>query len=395
MKKLLLVTLMLSTVSTYAQTKKVIIEDYTGVRCGFCPDGNHIIEQLEASHPTNLFAIAIHTGNYTFQQSPLRTPEGDAINSAAKPSGYPAGAVDRKKYGSNSNIAMSRTQWSGAFNTQSGLSAIVSLSIDNVVRNNATDYEFDVNVEFTSAPKSGVPLKLQVYVLEDSIEAKAYSQINNPDDLRQESYLQLYGGNGSTSNPIFLTSAANNYYHNNVLRKAIGGNWGYSDVIPSGGPTLNKTYTKHVTFSSVTGTTPVGWVTKNLKILAFVAYDGSAANDQKEILNAEEYSLKSTFPTSVNNIKARNVEILNAFPNPAKVNDIIQVQYTTAQSTDVSLKVYNLVGQMVAQPMSNSREVKGSHIFQWRPADYNLTPGIYMIEVSTPNGKEVQKINIY
>lgn len=392
MKKLLLASLMLTSIGGFAQTKKVILEDYTGVKCGFCVDGTFKVEQLEAANPTNLIPIAIHTGGYTPSASPLKTAEGDAIDAMAQPSGYPSGAVDRKKYGSNTTVAMNRGSWAAAFNTQSALSAPVSVSIENVVRNNATDYEFDVNVEFTSMPNSGVPLKLQVYVLEDKVEAKNFGTGgNDPMNLLQVSYTTQYGGNGSTSAPVYLSSATNNYYHNNVLRKALGGTWGYSDVIPAT-PVVNTVYTKHVTFSAKTGATPTGWVTENLEIVAFVAYDGSAANDEKEILNAEEYSLKGTFITNVNNI-AKGVEILNAYPNPANANDVIKVQYNIKNSETVTMRVLNLIGQEVATPYV-SREVKGGHTIQWKASDYGLTSGIYLVEVSSASGKQVQRVTI-
>lgn len=392
MKKLLLSALLLSTISGYAQTKKVVIEDYTGVKCGFCVDGTYRIEQLELANPTNLIPIAIHTStSYTHAQSPLRTPEGDAINTMVQPAGYPAGSVDRKKYApsGSAGIAMNRGYWANAFAAQSATTAIVTVGIENVVRKNATDYEFDVNVEFTSAPASGVPLKLQVYILEDGIEAKNNGTPES--DLRQVSYTTQYGGNGSTSSPVYITSSGNNYYHNNVLRRAPGGAWGYGDVIPAV-PAVNTTYTKHVTFSSVSGASPAGWVNENLKIVAFVAYDGSAASDQKEILNAEEYSLEGAFPTTVSNVN-NNIEIVNAFPNPAQTTDLVKVTYNTANSEVVTMKVFNMVGQQVAQPYV-SNEVKGGHTIHWRPADNALTPGLYLIEVSSASGKQTQKINI-
>lgn len=394
MKKLLLFGLMLTSVGAIAQTKKVIIEDYTGVRCGFCVDGTYRIEQLEAANPTNLIPIAIHTStNYTHANSPLRTVEGDAINSMVQPGGYPAGSVDRKIYGpsGSTGIAMNRGYWSNAFNDRAALGGMASISIENVVRNNATEYEFDVNVQFTSAPQSGVPLKLQVYILEDGIEAAVHSTANAADDLRQVSYTTQYGGNGSTSNPVFITSVDNSYYHNNVLRIAPGGPWGYN-AFPSGGPALSTTYTQHVTFNSATGASPAGWVNDNLKIVAFVAYDGTAANDEKSIINAEEYSLAGVYPTSVNNV-ASNVEILSAYPNPAPVNSLVKVQYNMVESGNVKMNVYSLVGQLVAQPYS-STEVKGGHTIHWNPATDNLTPGVYLIEVSTANGKQIQKITL-
>ena len=364
---------MLPTLASYAQTKKVVLEDFTGINCCWCPEGTEIAENLESANPANFIPIAIHTGSYTPSSSPLKTPEGDAVKDMAMPSGYPNGAVDRKIYGTNTKISMSRGSWTAAFNARKSLPGKVSVSFSKPVHLSGNNYEVDVNVKFTSAPTAGVPLKLQVYVLEDSIAATgALSQVNC-----------------SSVQPGVSPLA--NFFHNNVLRKALGGTWGYSGVIPAT-PVINTTYTKKVTFSVVAGASPTGWVKKHLSLVAFVAYDGTAANDQKEIINAESISLKSFFPLSVDDL-SNNVSVLNAYPNPANASDVVKVEFNMNESAEVKMTVLNALGQVVAQPWT-SYEIKGAHTIRWRASDYGLAPGVYMIHLSTPNGATTQRITI-
>ena len=73
MKKtlLLLVAAMLTTmfasaqvsdtiVSTTPSNKNVVLEEYTGVNCTWCPDGHKRANQLKASHPGRVCLINIH-----------------------------------------------------------------------------------------------------------------------------------------------------------------------------------------------------------------------------------------------------------------------------------------------------------------------------------------------
>ena len=349
-----------------AQTKKVIIEDYTGAWCGWCPEGTVILENLEAANPTTLIAIANHNGDA------LQTPEGAAIDAGLNVTSYPNGSIDRKMFSGEAKTSVSRSKWSNYFNQQAATTAKVSVSFSNTVYDAGTgNYTGKVNVKFTSAPTAGVPLKVQVYVLEDSIPATgSYAQENYSSSIQ----------NGA--------SPLTNWYHNNTLRDALGDAWGYTGVIPAT-PVLNTTYTKNISF-----TINPAWVKKNIHLVAFVAYDGAVANGEKEILNAEEIQLSSFFPTGVNDIN-ETISVVGAYPNPAASNEIVKIEYNIQESAKVKLNVYNAMGQLVATPY-NSYEVEGIHTMRWRAADYALTPGMYMLELSTDKGgRQVFKVNVY
>lgn len=374
MKKLLLASLMLGTVGAYAQTKKVIIEDYTGLHCGWCPEGTVILEGLQAANPTCI-PIAIHTGSYEPAGSAINAGTvGSAIIGATQPAGYPNGSVDRKKY-TGTTISMGRGSWTAAFNVQKAKTAIASVSFSNMKETSAGVYEADVNVKFTAAPEAGTPLKVQVYVIEDSISASGA--------LAQDNYSTNVQSGASPLNP---------WWHNRTFRAALGGAtstpdaWGWSTVVPAT-PVVNTTYTKHISV-----TKDASWVKKNLHFVAYVAYDGAASADKKEILNAEEISLKAFHMTGVANVNSSN--IVSAYPNPARVNDVISVEYNAPATGNVTMRVMNAVGQVVAVPY-NSYDVEGAHTIKWRAADYNLPAGMYIMQIATVEGTSVQKINIY
>ena len=60
-------------VSTTAQNKKLILEEYTGYTCQYCPDGHKKADQLIAFYPGNAYVINYHVGGYS-------TPASGAID---------------------------------------------------------------------------------------------------------------------------------------------------------------------------------------------------------------------------------------------------------------------------------------------------------------------------
>ena len=46
-------------VSTLPENKNVVLEQFTGIYCGFCPDGHVIAEGLQASNPNDVFISKI------------------------------------------------------------------------------------------------------------------------------------------------------------------------------------------------------------------------------------------------------------------------------------------------------------------------------------------------
>ena len=81
-------------VSTIPENKNVILEQFTGIYCGFCPDGHVIAEGLAIANPNDVFVSKIHTGGYSNPNGPndpdFNTIYGAAIANASGLAGYPA-----------------------------------------------------------------------------------------------------------------------------------------------------------------------------------------------------------------------------------------------------------------------------------------------------------------
>ncbi len=373
-KTILSYFLLLICVHSYAQTRKVLLEYYTGVDCNLCGLGADRIYFIEKQNVGTILPVAIHIRDFSPDDSPLATPEGDAIYNGIPTLYFPHGMVDRKLY-TGPTIPMQMEAWVYSMLGRLDIPPIASVNFSNAVHTGGNNYEADVEVEFTAPPIPNLPINLQVYIIENRIPATgALRQLNH-----SSSYLQ--GGR----------SPLTNWYHDGVLRKALGGAWGYEDVIPQP-PVAGTKYTKHINFSVKQGASPEGWVKENIVLYAFVSYNGLAENDQKEVLNAEEIKLSSFYPTSVAT-QQQSLTKLDVYPNPSGINNPIQIEYNLKRNTQINIQFFNTMGQIVAS-INRGMEIPGMHIFKWHASDYGLNSGIYFIQLKTSDNMITRRINI-
>ena len=88
-------------VSIEVSNKKVLVEEYTGIHCGYCPQAHKIVAEMIKAQGDNVYAVAIHAGNYAVPGSDepdFRISEGVELNNHFDISGYPAGMVNRQRF---------------------------------------------------------------------------------------------------------------------------------------------------------------------------------------------------------------------------------------------------------------------------------------------------------
>lgn len=92
------------------QAKNVLIEDFTGVRCGNCPKGHEAIEALVADHGSRMVPIATHGYDFPQFTSPYSGFDDFRTTFAAqiydiigKPAGLPFASFDRTEFSSNTS----------------------------------------------------------------------------------------------------------------------------------------------------------------------------------------------------------------------------------------------------------------------------------------------------
>jgi PKD repeat protein len=203
-------------VSTEPQLKNAVLEEYTGIHCGYCPDGHAIAADLLANNPGRVVVLAIHQGSFA-NPSPgepdYMTPWGDALASQAGISSYPSGTVNRHLFDGQSNTGMSRGDWTPSANIIMQETSPVNVGIQ-------TSYE-EATRELT--------VNVELYYTADAAEA---SNFINVALIQSHIFGPQSGGN-----------AGDNYEHMHMLRDLITGQWGEEIFETSAGSFIEKTYT--------------------------------------------------------------------------------------------------------------------------------------------------------
>lgn len=239
--------------STEPSNRNAVLEDFTGVRCGYCPDGHVRAKAAADANPGKFLIIAVHTGSYATPANGwanFTSPYGQALNDQSGVAGYPAGTINRVKAADlgctpqkTGGIAMSRGDWAKGGNAIMAMPSYVNLgskaSFDAATRK----LTVKVDMYYTGdAPAAGN--NLNVAFLQDGIVSK-----------------QSGGGDA--------------YVQNHVLRTFITGQWG--EVLEPAKTTktskVSKTYTYDVPENFNGSTIPPGGgdvKIEDCKIMVFV-----------------------------------------------------------------------------------------------------------------------------
>ena len=227
-------------VSTSPENKNVLLEEFTGISCGYCPDGHLIASQIHDANPNDVALINIHAGGFASPQgagTDFRTTEGTAIDSYWGVSGYPSGTVNR--VGGD----MGRSQWSGAATTVLGQSSPVNVAAQASVDMATNVLTVDVEVYYTGS-QTIASNKINVAVVQNNVEGPQSGMSGNPSNV-------LPNGN---------------YNHKHMLRYMMTGTWGESITNITQGAFFSQTYTWTMP-ADING---VALDATNLGVIAFV-----------------------------------------------------------------------------------------------------------------------------
>ena len=246
-------------VSTTPQNKKVVLEEFTGIHCGYCPDGHRMATDFVAANPGKVFLVNIHSSTtYAAPQNAsepdFRTTEGNTLTSLAGVAGYPMGSINR----STSPWAQSRDLWSGLI---SGILAQTS-PVNVAVRATA---------DFTTRT---LTTEVEAYYTANSPQTKNYLTVM----LLQNEYAGYQSDYGNYNPSNWCTSGY--YKHNHVLRKILSKNGTTGESLDT--TTSGKYYYKKYVTTLPANITSVELYLSKLSVVAFVA------ESQTQIYSADE-----------------------------------------------------------------------------------------------------------
>ena len=249
-------------VTPAGKVRKVLIEEFTGQKCGNCPIGATTIQTIKAANPGKVISIAVHSNFYSIPGSApytydFRTIPGNDYDVFFSPPGWPTGMINRKDYPSTTHWK-SVSNWSSIIDSLLANTPDADIQITNSYNSSTRLLNASVRTEFLK-PLSG-NYKIMALLIEDSIVSPQKFYSPAVDSLT--------------------------YVHHHILRDAISStSWG--DMLVTGlvaaGDTAVKTF-QYTLPANFKGKVPQE---KYCYVVAYV-YDASTY----EIIQVEEKKIK-------------------------------------------------------------------------------------------------------
>jgi hypothetical protein len=339
---------------TGATNVNVVLEEFTGAWCGWCPDGAVIMEDLIAANPGKVIGISIHDGDGMEYSEGIRSEFGV--------SAYPNGMVDRKVFPGEADEPQSRSAWTANVNSQLTRYTPVEVGVTHTYDPATRTIVATVVAHFVDFAAGD--MRFVMAITEDNVTGtgSGYDQVN---------YLNTTAGHPyeGAGDPMV------GFSHGHVLRANEPGVYGNAGVIPS--PVVPGSYYSE-TFTYVI---PASYDENEISVIGFVSYSNPVIGE-REILNADEAHLSEASLDEVSLIGSFSIS-----PNPVDDQFTINLDLRNAVSADIV--IYNTTGQKVSQ-IASGDYAAGAQTVEASVGD--LTAGVYYVTIHTENHSLTQKL---
>jgi len=222
-------------VTTSKMYRNIVLEEYTGIHCTYCPDGHAIAHSIDTANPGRACIIAVHQGSFAAPsgtEPDYRTIWGDALAAQTNLTGYPSGTVNRHVFTSlgETTTGMGRGSWVAASNEILPQLSCLNIGAESSIDTVSRIFSVDVEVYYTGNSNSSTNM-LNLAIVENHV----------------------WGPQTGGSNP---------YEHMHMLRDLVTGQWG---------DTITNTTTGSLFQATYSDTLPAGWDFHNCEIVVFVA----------------------------------------------------------------------------------------------------------------------------
>lgn len=322
-------------VSTTAQNKNVVLEEFTGIRCVFCPDGHKRAQAIKTANLGRVVLVNIHTGSFaspTSGQPDYTTSFGAAIANQTGLTGYPSGTVNRTIF-SGSKTASGRGDWAANSTTILGQGSYANIALEGSIDILTRIITVNTEVYITgTAPSS---LKLNIALLQNNVAGPQ---------------------TGAAANPTQINSNGD-YIHGHMLRHLITGQWGDTITTTSTGTTISRSYT-YTLPNDING---VPLVLGDLEIAGFIAEGNqtiiTGANGPISFVAPPGVSIvdlsSSNATTIPTNFCASNVTpTVSVTNNSLATVDTFQVSYKLNGGASITQAVYNSIAPSATATVS-------------------------------------------
>ncbi len=359
--RLLFTLLFVATLTFYSfAQKRVLIEKFTSVFCGSCPNAALVVKDLLEQYPGSIWVNhhkPTHWMDYYFDND-----QSDVLWDASGTGGTPSGMIDRRSNGNG--LAFYSGAWPNLVAEQSDEPYYVNLSVNDVSYNSVSRrYTFTVSAIFEEVPPSG-DYRLSVIMLEDSVVGGTGFGFD------QSSYFNEVEGHPlqGLGNPI------DGYKQLNVARAILDGPWGTAGIIPET-PEVGVTYSQEYHYY-----VPGEYDSRQFKVVALVAHHNESDVNDRQVLNATEARM-SDFGLTITDTDTpvANDSWMKVFPNPA--SDWLYLELTQRPE---KLELVNLHGQVL-------RTLRSDDLRQSVPV-IDLPSGLYFLKASFQNQVLTKKV---
>ncbi len=300
--------------------KRVLVEEFTGAWCGWCPDGAVQMEKLLQAYPLAI-PVAIHAGG----TDAMILPEGDELARTFTPS-YPTAMIDRMHFDGQAGVPISRDfdAWITRTGEQFAAYTPVSISVSGHYTAAFQTGVIHVVVDFSDfAPPA--EYRVHCWLVRDSVtrSGPGWDQTN------------YFSGNASyPTHPFFpLPNPVTNYAHRNVPIRVLGGTWGYPIHMPET-PQTGVVFDSFIAFERGNESNFY-----NTRVVAFVTRHGESVLD-RPVLNASSAELMLT---DVESLSPSGFSLASVYPQPAVASALALL--TLPRSEAVHAAVYDMLGR--------------------------------------------------
>ena len=290
---------------TLPHNKNAVLEEFTAVRCYYCPSGHALLDSIRDEHPGRIIPLAMYPSNVTgtltvpYTGSPdLRRTFVNAfftipfVHDSIR--FFPGAFVNRRQW-KPLRREQSRETWRQHTDTILHEKSPLNIGIASVYQQASSTLAVDVEVYLTDTVNSACTL--YVVLTEDSIVAE-----------------QLNGGVG--------------YIHNHVFREALTLQWGDTLFLQAN---KGAFFTKHYVFDNTTSQ-------YNMQNTHVAAYVRNASNE--EIITGTQIANDNIIvSTDENAVVESNVQL---FPNPS--DGMITLSFDKTVEKPVIIEIYNVSG---------------------------------------------------
>lgn len=352
-------------VSTIPSNRNVVLEEFTGVRCGYCPEGHAIGQGIHDKFPERTVLINIHSGDFATPVSgypDFTTQFGEAIDQNAGVGGYPAATLNRRKFNGGATQALNRDRWVAAAEEVRAMPSPVNVGVKST---------FD-------AATRNLTVTVEAYYTADSPVAENVVQV-----ALLESKVIGYQSD-------YAKGSHKDYSHSHMLRWMLTGQWGEAIAPVKKGSLITKTFTY---------TVPETFNIENCDVAAYVSETGRQDIYTGEVVAANGgttqkiVELTTTMGEFWSGAKDKSQTCLLKTQNLADAPQMTRIHVETNAPAD-----WNITGTARGEQFTTTKaaefNMEGNSIAE---VQMNITPGataavasitVWFESVTTPNARK-------